>query len=158
MNTLSTLEPAEVKAIHDANLTAKYMPKDFDPRQATRTLVHAALSERNPVPYGMHCLPEEHLAVHERHLRTPGEPVPSYREHAGHVAILRSLVSEEDHAAFAKARGTADAKDVHDAHHYAQKQHGIALWAETDRLVNEHVGPPTAPSGTASAPSGKAVG
>jgi hypothetical protein len=128
---MQSLSVDEVKAIYAAEQARKGVPDGFDPKQSTRVLLKARLQEINPVPYGEQVLSEAQIASRR------GRPKPSRKEHAEHVAAMRSAVTEEDHAAFARAKGTPDAKDVLDAHHFAQKMHQKSLWAETDRLIAE---------------------
>ena len=134
---MNTLTVDEVKAIYKAQVThAASSIAGWDAGKSTRVEVHAELQRRNPPPYSS--ITPEMLAARDRR-----EPL-TFREKAADTAHQLAQVTDEHHAAFqaARAEGHLDVKGgqpgdkpVADAHHYAQKLHGMALWAETERLV-----------------------
>lgn len=130
---MQTLSIDDVKTIYAQEQARQGAPEGFDPKQSTRVLVHEKLQALNPVPYGEDVLSAEQLAARK------GRAVLTRKQHAEHVATMRAAVSEDDYAAFARAKGTDDAVGVADAHHFAQKMHQKALWKEADRLVGEVV-------------------
>jgi hypothetical protein len=155
--SLQTLTVEQVKAIHAENVARievhQDAPEGFNPRESTIVMVKSALRDLNPVPYGPHILPPEMQAQRNRRAPPPGatrkqvadckKALPLTRkEHDQHVRFMQDAVTEEDHAAYAKAKATAhkDALGVKDAHHFAQKRHQMGLWAEADRLVKEALG------------------
>lgn len=88
--------------------------------QGTRTELHENLQASCPFP--LSSKPEE---MNNR--------VVTPEERDSLVAAQRDMVSDEHRIASDRAR----AKDpTHvDAHHWLQKEHGKALWAEADRLL-----------------------
>jgi hypothetical protein len=126
----ASLTPAEVQSIHQAELAKGKSAKDA--RQGTRTLVHAELQVRNPAPYTeLPTLVAAHLATTKVGL-TP--------EHVAQIkAHQLSLVTEAEMVESERARSGVDSTHK-DAHHFVQKKHGMALWAETDRLVGTVLG------------------
>lgn len=109
--------------------------------QGTRTMVHAALSLEKPAPYPLPPAP-------------PGKSRADFlaRMRSANRAELKSLNDEEHallatrkaqmhlsvppevHVAFQQASET-EKYGIRDAHHFAQKEHGKALWEETNSLV-----------------------
>lgn len=130
---MNSLQIDEVKAIHAANVARKDPPQGWDPRQSTRVHVHEELQRRNPMPCTS--ITPEMQAARDR--RTPMTHV----EKAAQVAHQLAQVTEEQHEAHGRAKATRDPDHVttKDAHHFVQKEHGKALWTETDRLVGEAV-------------------
>jgi hypothetical protein len=113
-----TLTIDEVKAIHEDSL--KRYPKTA--AKSTRTEVHAELQLRNPPPYSDNPphLPKEQGAF-------------TKEERAEIQDFQRQQPTDAECIDFARNR----AKQTHivDAHHWVQMKHGMALWEETDRLL-----------------------
>lgn len=127
-----TLTAQEVRAIYDEQVSLRpRMPDGFDPKQAARVLVHVALQARNPPP----CSSLEPDMLAARNRREPLTQIESILQ----VSHQRAQVTKEQHAEFSRAmsEGSLDAKGCADTHHFVQKKYGIALWAETDRLLKE---------------------
>jgi hypothetical protein len=129
---MNSIPVDEVKTIYAAQAARKDVPDGFDPRQSTRVLVKARLQELNPLPYST-VTPDMQAARDRRGSLTR-------KELAEQHAYMRAQVTEEDHERYARARGTPDTEAVRDAHHFAQKMHGKALWELADGLVEEVLG------------------
>jgi hypothetical protein len=116
---INRLTKDEVLAINKAEI-AKYGPGK-DALQGTRTEVSCALQLKNPAP---HCLPTEHA-----------KKVVSREERAEQHGACKAEVSDKHRLLSDHARAI-DPMHV-DAHHFAQKLHGTALWREVDRAIAE---------------------
>ena len=103
--------------------------------QGTRTRVHLLLQEQVPCPYVLP--PPETRSDGKTPLMGPMRTASVERRKAALIAsIPDELILESE-----KARAQLPPSDMHrDAVHYAQKQYGKALWAETDRLVSAAMG------------------
>ena len=115
-----TLTTDDVKAIHDRL-------KHRGPRDAylgTRTEVHEALQAQCPPQYTSF---PDHLPM-DRHAKFTRAELAEIHAHQ------RAQVTDAEILASERARAGVDG-DHRDAHHYVQKQHGIALWKEADRLI-----------------------
>lgn len=95
-----------------------------------RTQVHEMLQAQVPCAYAL-ALPTRLFGVHEGQARN--EDIVA-RKAALAASIPDALVLESE-----RARSGPDGKHQ-DAVHYVQKKHGMALWAETDRLVADALG------------------
>lgn len=131
---MNTLTAAEVKALHDEQVSLWGKSDGFNARQAARTRVHEALQAKNPPPFSS-LAPD---MVEARNRRTPLTHAEKAFQHAHQIAQL----GDEHHEAYGRARaaGDKDAIGCADAHHYHQKLHGKALWVEAERLVTELLG------------------
>jgi hypothetical protein len=129
-----TLTSADVLRIHQAELAYEVTPgvkkTATEARQGTRTLVHELLQEQCPLPVLLPP-PSRDFAPHE--------VVARDAETATRKVAVALQVSDADILESEKARSGPDGNH-RDAVHYVQKKHGKALWAETDRLVNEALG------------------
>jgi hypothetical protein len=124
---MKLLEKKDVLSIHAAQV-ARYGAKDG--YQSTRTEVHAALQLLNPMPYSdhpPHLPPQTSTQGLKRRTAFTHSEMAEIRAHqTGQVTDAEVMASE-------KAR-VKDPSHT-DAHHYVQKEHGKALWAEADRLI-----------------------
>jgi len=120
----TTLTFDELRTIYLAQ-AARYQGPDV--LKATRTEVHAALQLRYPPPYSDHPphLPKQ-TSASRAFTREEAEEIRSFQ---------RMKVTDAEHLEFSKTRSAHPY--IVDAHHYVQWKHGIALWAETDRLMQQ---------------------
>ena len=124
-----TVTVADVLSLRDA-LAARGRT-GHDLRQSVRTEVKALLALQCPPPAST--LTPEMVAARDR-------PSPlTHAEKSIQNGYQAMQVTEAMHEAYGAARavGHLDVRDVKDAHHYAQKLHGMALWTEADRLIAE---------------------
>ena len=128
MSITHTITTADVLALRD-DLVARGRT-GADVRQALRTELSGLLQLQCPPP-GSSLTPEQHA---ERQANGFTDA-----QQAAHLAHQMAQLTAEHHAAWGTARRTNDpeAANVKDAHHFAQKMHVKALWAEVDRLVAE---------------------
>lgn len=115
----------DVKAIYAAQV-ARY-GRGPDAVQATRTEVHAALQIEKPLPYSS---APKHIPVGQRML-----------SHAEATEVRLHQIDQIDEAAFDEAARAmaleSDRTRPRDPQHYHQREHGRALWEETDDLCRE---------------------
>ena len=91
-----------------------------------RTEVHEALQAQLPPPYSDH---PAHLPKEDGRKFTAAEQAEIHE-------FMRSSVTDAEIIAFDRARAKdRDHRLTQDAHHFVQKEHGKALWAEADRLI-----------------------
>ena len=142
-----TVTPADVKRLYSENLGRNKTPKDA--RQGTRTEVHALIHVQNPTPLPLPAPGREFnlsgIAVGADGFKAH-DPALAAREAeaksadlVARKAGLFSQLTTEQILESEKARAGVDGGH-RDAVHYVQKQHGKALWAETNRLVTEVLG------------------
>jgi hypothetical protein len=123
-----TVTAADVKRIHAANVARGKTPAEA--RQGARTEVHELLQAQLPVPYPLPARTKTFAAA---------DTAARDADLANRTKAMQSQVTDAEILASERARGGADATH-RDAHHWVQKQHGIALWQETDRLIAEALG------------------
>jgi hypothetical protein len=113
-----------------------------------RTLVHAQLQLEKPPPY---CLPDAATGKdHESYVKrfnaaaSDAERTSIHNEEKFHLAerkaAMLSAIPASAHLAFQQWKVTDLGRahnGVTDVHHWAQMQHGKALWEEADKLVAE---------------------
>jgi hypothetical protein len=127
-STLKSLTDAEVLAIYAAQRDRVNPPVGWEPWQSTRVLVHLELQHRNPMPCS--ALTPAMVAARERRMPLTVE------EREEQARYQSSQVTDEQHLTFSRAKmSDPNHKETLHAHHYVQKEHGKALWEETDRLV-----------------------
>ena len=145
--------PVTVKEILALRDQVKASDSELTPAEilkGVRTLVHDRLQQETPPPFP---LPDpsagksdaEYQAAYAKALRirdaAPREAElrrlhhEHVRHHAERVVKARQSVPIETVMEFEARRQELRPQGVNDPHHYAQREHGIKLWEQTDKLV-----------------------